>query len=114
MQRAIVVACQKAEHDAMSVGELLLIATAAVLLLGTLLGWRRQREIERLREAGIYPRAGQETDADVERLLQLHRTIDAIRVYRAVHRVDLKEAKEAVEKRQQQLCLGWRRSSESR
>jgi ribosomal protein L7/L12 len=53
--------------------------------------------IERLRQQGIYPPAGQETEADVERLLTMGHKIEAIKAYRAIHGVGLKDAKEAVE-----------------
>ena len=82
----------------------------AVLILGLIaLGWvlaqRQQARVHRLREEGIYPPAGKETDADVDRLLMGGRKIDAIKVYRSLHGVGLKAAKAAVEQRQQELGL---------
>ena len=53
----------------------------------------------------MYPLQGEEADADVDRLLQHGHKIEAIRVYRAVHRVGLKDAKDAVEERQKNLGL---------
>ena len=41
---------------------------------------------------------GPATDADIQRLLQTGRKIDAIKVYRRLHRVDLKSAKDAVDR----------------
>jgi len=50
-----------------------------------------------LRDQGLYPQAGQGSDADVERLLRTGRKIDAIKLYREIHGGGLKDAKEAVE-----------------
>ena len=52
---------------------------------------------ERLRDTGLLPPAGQGTAADVERLIRERRKIGAIKLYREIHGVGLKEAKEAVE-----------------
>ena len=54
--------------------------------------------LRRLRQSGIYPPPGGGGDGDVRRLLSLGRKIDAIRLYREIHGVGLKPAKEAVEK----------------
>lgn len=51
----------------------------------------------RLQASGLLPPDGQGTDGDVERLLLLGEKGSAIQLYREIHRVDLKEAKEAVE-----------------
>ena len=59
--------------------------------------------IRRLRQAGLYPLRGEETDADVERLIRMGKMIEAIKVYRDVHGVDLKAAKEAVDVRTAQI-----------
>ena len=87
---------------------LLVILVAVVLgfMLSLVLAKRHQRKIQRLREAGMFPQKGQETDSDVDRLLQHGYKNEAITVYRFVHRVGLKEAKEAVDKRQRELFLG--------
>ena len=76
--------------------EALYVVGGLVALL-VLWGWVSQSRIDRSRQQGIYPEPGQETDRDVERLVSMGRKIDAIKVYRAVHKVGLKEAKEAVE-----------------
>ncbi|MCP4203161.1 MAG: hypothetical protein GY769_14660 [bacterium] len=52
---------------------------------------------QRLRDAGLYPPAGQGSLADVERLVRARRKIEAIKLYREIHGVGLKEAKEGVE-----------------
>lgn len=44
------------------------------------------------------PPPGEGTEADVERLVLSGRRIDAIKLYREIHGVGLKEAKEAVDK----------------
>ena len=41
---------------------------------------------------------GPATHADIQRLLQTGRKIDAIKVYRRLHRVDLKTAKDAIDR----------------
>lgn len=41
---------------------------------------------------------GPATDADIQRLLQAGSKIDAIKVYRRLHRVDLKAAKDAIDR----------------
>jgi len=78
-------------------GILLLIAFAV------LVNWLSTRRVRKLREQGIYPQAGLETDADVDRLIQLGMKIEAIKVFRTVHGVTLKQAKEAVERRQMEM-----------
>jgi len=86
-------------------GQLLLLVFV-VVALGWVLVRQNQKKVRHLRESGVYPPEGTETDADVDRLLLHGQKIAAIKVYRAVHRVGLKEAKEAVEKRQQEGRLG--------
>ncbi len=46
---------------------------------------------------------GERSDADVQELLRLDRKIEAIKVYRELHGVGLRQAKEAVEQLQRQL-----------
>jgi hypothetical protein len=81
----------------------ILIVIGALLVLGFFLIQRRRSQIESLRRTGVYPRPGEETEADIDRLIMKGHKIEAIKVFRALHDVDLKEAKEAVEKRQQEL-----------
>lgn len=89
----------------MSVGSelLILIPVLVLIALGLALARQNQRRVRRLHDAGGYPHEGTETDADVARLLLHGQKIAAIKVYRAVHGVGLKEAKEAVEKRQREM-----------
>ena len=56
-----------------------------------------EKKIAELRARGVYPEDGKETDEDVARLLQSGQKIMAIRCYRSLHKVGLKEAKDAVE-----------------
>jgi len=51
-----------------------------------------------LNALGFLPPPGQGSDADVERLVALGRKIDAIKLYREIHRTGLKTAKDAVDK----------------
>ena len=82
---------------------LIVIAVIALLLLIDAVSRRR---LENLRRAGVYPQEGHETPADVDRLIQLNKKIEAIKVYRTLHNVGLKDAKEAVERRQAELKGG--------
>lgn len=80
-----------------------LIVIGALVVLGFAMARRRRDKIDNLRRTGVYPRPGEETEADIDRLIIKGHKIEAIRVFRALHDVDLKEAKEAVEKRQREL-----------
>jgi ribosomal protein L7/L12 len=84
-------------------GVQILIVIVALLALGFFMAQRSRNKVERLRRTGVYPRAGEETEADVDRLILKGHKIEAIKVFRALHGVDLKEAKDAVEQRQREL-----------
>ena len=86
--------------------DLLLLAAFLLVLVGFVLHRYTARNTQSLRESGVYPHEGQETDADVNRLLHLGHKIEAIKVYRTLYQVDLKDAKAAVDKRQRELGLG--------
>jgi ribosomal protein L7/L12 len=58
------------------------------------------------RRTGLYPPPGQGSDADIERLVAIGRKIDAIKLYREIHRSDLKTAKDAVDKMAEKPGLG--------
>ena len=75
----------------------ILYAVGIILALLIIVDKLNRARVDRLRGRGIYPPSGQETEANVERLLMMGRKIDAIKVYRAVHGVGLKEAKQAVD-----------------
>jgi ribosomal protein L7/L12 len=77
----------------MNVVLLVVVAVAAAFLVD----WFFRSPRQRLRNAGLYPPAGQGTQADVERLLRGGRKIEAIKLFREIHGVGLKEAKEGVE-----------------
>ena len=83
----------------------LLLAILVFCALGLALVQRSQNRVRQLRDVGMYPQQGEEADADVDRLLQHGHKIAAIKVYRVVHRVGLKEAKDAVEQRQRTIGL---------
>jgi ribosomal protein L7/L12 len=68
-------------------------AVAAALVLNAL----NRRRTDDLRQTSLHPPPGQGSDADVERLVALGRKIDAIKLYREIHRSDLKTAKDAVD-----------------
>ena len=60
----------------------------------------------RLRRRDTLPPRGQGSQADVERLVSAGRKIEAIKLYREIHKVGLKEAKEAVDKLVERFDLG--------
>jgi ribosomal protein L7/L12 len=70
---------------------------AAVAVAFALDAFNRRR-IRNLQQSGVYPPPGQGGGHDVERLVALGKKIDAIKLYRQIHRTDLKTAKEAVDK----------------
>jgi ribosomal protein L7/L12 len=77
---------------------LLIILSVALVLLCAWAFFSRQ-QVRRGQEQGLWPRPGQTaTDQDVERLAKSGNKILAIKLYRQIHRVGLKEAKDAVEK----------------
>ena len=84
----------------------ILYGVASLIALVFLVDRISRARVERLRQQGVYPASGQESEADVERLLLMGHKIEAIKVYRAIHRVDLKDAKEAVEQLAKQLDIG--------
>ena len=81
----------------------IVVAFAAVALA---LNAMSRRRTDDLRQTGLYPPPGRGTDADVERLVALGRKIDAIKLYREIHRTDLKSAKDAVDKIAEKPGLG--------
>jgi hypothetical protein len=75
----------------------ILFLFAALLVSIPVLAWAlTQKKIRRLRASGDYPREGQETDADVARLAKAGESALAVRCYRHLHKVGLKEAHDAV------------------
>jgi ribosomal protein L7/L12 len=66
----------------------------ALVLVGAAIS---NRKTKNLRDAGIYPEAGKEKEEDVLRLLKSGDKIMAIKCYREIHKIGLKEAKDAVE-----------------
>ena len=54
-------------------------------------------QLSKLRRAGVYPKAGQASSADVERLVKSGFPVLAIRCYRELHGCSLRQAREAVQ-----------------
>jgi hypothetical protein len=52
-----------------------------------------RRRIRNLQQSGVYPPPGHGGAHDVERLIALGQNLDAIKLYRQIHRTDLKTAK---------------------
>jgi len=71
-----------------------------IFLIGSFIA---QRKVTALRRRGIYPENGKETGDDVARLLRAGEELMAIRCYRTIHKVGLKQAKEAVESLKKEL-----------
>jgi ribosomal protein L7/L12 len=69
-----------------------LLIVVALWAIGASRRWRKQHE-----QHVKYPLPGEGTDADVERFIDLGRKMTAIKLYREIHGVDLKTAKDAVE-----------------
>lgn len=76
----------------------ILLVVVGIVIVVILIDAANRARTRRLRESGAYPPPGQGTDADVERLVMLGKKISAIKLYREINKVDLKTAKEAVEK----------------
>jgi len=73
----------------------LLAVFLVVLFVGDCL---TRRKVEKLRAMNVYPQAGKEKLEDVLNLLSHGEKVMAIRCYRSIYKVSLKEAKEKVEK----------------
>lgn len=76
----------------------------ALVAVAVLVDRINQNKVERLRRSGIYPLRGEESAQDVDRLIRLGRKIEAIKVYRTVHNVDLRTARQAVEALEKQIA----------
>jgi len=70
---------------------------SVLVLLPTLLLLRSRSSVTVARSRGLYPPAGSGSDADVIALMTRGEKLLAIHLYRELHGVGLKEAKEAVE-----------------
>ena len=77
---------------------LYIVVAVAVVAAALALSLLNRRRTDDLRQTGLYPPPGEGSDADVERLVALGRKIDAIKLYREIHRSDLKTAKDAVDR----------------
>lgn len=70
----------------------------AFAVLALFFGTGQQNSISRLQEEGLWPASGQvPTVEDVERLAAAGHKIPAIKMYRIIKRVSLREAKDAIE-----------------
>jgi ribosomal protein L7/L12 len=85
---------------------IVLYIVVAVVVAALVLNALGRRRTDELRQTGRYPPPGQGSDDDVERLVALGRKIDAIKLYREIHRSDLKTAKDAVDKMAEKPGLG--------
>ena len=73
-----------------------ILAALALILFAQLL--RGRPDLEAARASGLYPPAGQVSDAGVLRLMVQGEKLLAIRLYREIYGGGLKRAREAVEK----------------
>jgi len=76
-----------------------LAALAAIAVLGLV-----SRRGERAGSTGPRPTSAPPPPPDIDDLLRTGRKIEAIKRYRAVHGVDLKTAKDAIDARARELC----------
>ena len=85
----------------MTVSEIIIISVILAATLGITVAFvatrRAEKKVAGLRARGLYPEAGRETEQDIVRLLQSGEKIMAIRCHRSLHKVGLREAKDAVE-----------------
>ena len=75
-----------------------LITSCALMVLAVVVFLASSKKVMDLRNQGLYPEEGDGTDEDIVRLLNAGEKTLAIRCYREIHKVGLKEAKEAVER----------------
>ena len=75
-----------------------LLVTILIIVVGLfVLNWSKRLTRKYSGGAAFIPPRGEGTDADVERLLLHGRKMSAIKLYREIHGVGLKEAKEEVD-----------------
>ena len=84
------------------------IIVGAIIFVAFLVHTANRAYIRGLRESGLYPPNQQGTAEDVERLIMEGHKIAAIKLYREIHGVGLKSAKEAVEEMARNLPPGSR------
>jgi ribosomal protein L7/L12 len=83
-----------------------LLVTVIVIIVALLvLRWTRQVR-ERPRMSGTLPPKGEGTDEDVAQLVRAGRKMSAIKLFREIHKTDLKTAKEAVDEMTRTLREG--------
>jgi len=76
-----------------------LLIVFAFLSLGMVLAvLATERKVAAARAKGVYPSKGNESQSDVIRLVRAGEKTLAIRCYRTLHKVGLKEAKDAIER----------------
>ena len=76
-----------------------LIVLSLAIILGTIVSLVSRQQTKRLRSLGLLPEPGQiPTVEHLKRLAAAGQKIQAIKMYREIYRVGLKEAKDAVEK----------------
>jgi ribosomal protein L7/L12 len=76
----------------------ILYIIAAIGLVLWVLSAIHKAKVRGARESGILPPPGHGSDADVRRLVGLGEKILAIKLYREIHGVELKQAKDAVDR----------------
>jgi ribosomal protein L7/L12 len=74
---------------------LIIVLLPFIWLLSGPQSW--DKRVGKLRSEGLYPPVNSGSDADVIKLIQANKRIFAIRLYRDIHKVSLKTAKEAVD-----------------
>lgn len=86
-----------------SAGPVILVLGAMAVVAAVVAIAIAQRKVRALRARGLYPEEERATASDVLRLLHSGEKLMAIRCYRELHKVGLKEAKDAVERLEAKL-----------
>lgn len=69
-----------------------------LLVIYLILFFHSHKKLIALRSKGLYPKETEESEDDVLRLIKLGEFVFAVRCYRSIHKVSLKEAKKVIEK----------------
>ena len=81
------------------------LAVAAAFLVGVVVGWKLRSRSDGPQVTIIPARSPSELDAQVHDLLAQGKKLQAIRLYREFHHVDLKDAKTIIEVMDQNRAL---------
>jgi len=80
-----------------------LLVIAILIAAGIVLVSLGRRKGPQIPGQGLYPREGEDTQAEIDRMIQTGHKIQAIKAYQRLYGVSLKEAKDAVDKRRTEI-----------